>query len=234
MPLAFSFNKTKGHNLIFLYTMKKVLLVVGLALATMGANAQLFVGGGLGFNTGSNKNGDGDKASQVTSFNFAPEVGFSITDKLDAGIDLSIGTTKTTTWTTPGDNNTDVVVKGLSWRIAPFAQYSFVEFGKFKLLGKASLYINGNKETRPTGLGTGTIDATSTSYGLTVAPYLHYVLNDSFNLFAGLNFLGLNVGGTTNKSDGNKTGSSFNAGLSVNTFNVANVGAITIGAVYKF
>ena len=208
--------------------MKKVLLIIGLAVAAMTVNAQLFVGGGINFSTNVNKDADGDKTNQKTSFGFTPEIGYSLNDKLDAGLDLTIGLTKTTVWAT---SNTSTDTKTTNWEIAPFAQYSCVEFGNFKLIGKASLYIGGDKGAAPM---LGDDKYKTTSYGLRVAPSLHYSVSDNITIFGNLNFLQLGLGGTTAKYDGDKTGSNFKANFGVNTFNVANTGNIQIGAVYKF
>ncbi len=213
--------------------MKKALLTVALAVATLvGANAQWFVGGGIGFNTNTAKDGDGNQLYKSNEFTFTPEVGYSLTEKLDVGLDLSIGTEKT-------KEGADPEAKGSSWAVAPFAQYSFIEFGKFKVIGKASLSVGGTSGY-DIDATTGDIELAGDdklkmmAFGLNITPSLHYVLSDKFTVFGNLNFLTLGFNSATVKYDGDKVGSltGFNFGVDAN--NLANTGNIQLGFVYKF
>ncbi|MDL2315155.1 hypothetical protein LJC16_02735, partial [Bacteroidales bacterium OttesenSCG-928-C19] len=125
-----------------------------------------------------------------------------------------------------------------NWQVAPYIRYSFVEFGKFKVLGKASLYVEGSKNDL---LAT---EVKTTEFGLNIVPMLTYDLSEKFALFTDLNFLGF--GFAYNKvKDGNAT---TRFGLNIDANDVISVGGasvdmsngtfsdplIRIGFAYKF
>lgn len=195
--------------------MKKILLVVSLFCATvMVANAQLYVGGALGLGFGSVKNNDGDKLYSTTTFALFPEVGYSLNEKVDLGISVGFGLASLKP--EGGD-----AIKATSWEVAPYLRYSVVEFGKFKLMGKASLYAMGIKDAD---------EVETTKLGLSVIPVLGYGISDNFVLLANLNFFSFGFDNTSVK-DG---GSTFGFGLGVNTNNALNTGDFTIGFAYIF
>ncbi|MBQ9361911.1 MAG: outer membrane beta-barrel protein [Bacteroidaceae bacterium] len=72
--------------------MKKIILTALVAVATLSANAQFYVGGALGFQGKTNKvdDGKGGTTNETKStFTIAPEVGYSINENWDAGIALN-------------------------------------------------------------------------------------------------------------------------------------------------
>ncbi len=194
--------------------MKKILLVVGLICATMVANAQLYVGGSLGFGTSTVKNDDGDKLYTNTNFSLFPEVGFSLNEKIDLGISVGFGMTS---YKPEGGDKQ----KTNNWEVAPYIRYSVVEFGKLKVMGKGSLYVKGNEDQSETK---------STSFGLSVTPVLGYTVSEHFILLANLNFLSLSIDNTKVK-DGDST---FGFNLGIDTNNAANTNNFAIGFAYIF
>jgi len=194
--------------------MKKLLTLAVAALFVMSASAQLYVGGSLGLGFGSVKNDNGDKLYSTTTFSLFPEIGYSLSEKMDLGISFGFGMTSLK----PDGGD---ALKTNAWEVAPYLRYSLVEFGKFKVMAKASLYVAGDE----------TIDEVkTTSFGLSVIPVLGYGLSDNFILLANLNCFGLGVDNTKVK-DGNST---FGLGLGANTNNVLNTGDFTIGFAYIF
>ncbi len=97
--------------------MKKFLMMVAFVAATMTANAQVYVGGGLGFN--SHDNG----AESSTAFEIMPEVGYQLDDKLAVGITLGY------------ESEADGDITTLS--LAPYARYTFVSWDKVSLFADA-------------------------------------------------------------------------------------------------
>ena len=202
--------------------MKKVVLVIGLAVASMAVNAQLYVGGSLGFSSDSetSKNAKNEKSA----FTFSPEVGYYLSEKLDVGVDLSI---------TSGQ----VGGQGYSeFAAAPYARYSVLQFGKFEVIGKASVGFGAFDYSKIAG-GKGT------KLGVNVSPILAYGLTDNWVLFTQLNCLSLNFTATT--PDGGDTYTHFGFGVDANNLvNTAEkidvaatdpiVSGIQIGFVYKF
>lgn len=69
--------------------MKKIILTALVAVATLSANAQVYVGGNLGFQGRTNKNVKDENVTKST-FTVSPEVGYSFNEKWDAGIALNM------------------------------------------------------------------------------------------------------------------------------------------------
>ncbi len=212
--------------------MKKGLLTVALVIATIfGASAQVWIGGAAGFNSNSIKNDDGNNILSASEFSIIPEIGYSVNDKIGVGLTLGFGTEG-------AKRRTNERISGSSFSIAPFVQYTALELGKFQLIGRATLGFDSH-----TGYGfnedgivelIGDDNSKLTSFGVNVTPFLHYVINDKFNVFGAMNFLSLNFASMSVKYDGEKLGSVnvFNFGVDAN--NVANTGALQIGFIYKF
>lgn len=94
--------------------MKRVLLVLVLALATFTAKAQFYVGGSLGLN---------DKPA----YSIAPEVGFNLNNNMTVGCVLS--------WKNEGDNEGDEYV------FAPYFRYYLVDIGPARIFCDALLEL---------------------------------------------------------------------------------------------
>ena len=65
--------------------MKKILLMAAFAVATLTANAQVWIGGGLGFNYEKPKDVDA-----ATIINIAPQVGYVLDEKFGLGLELQL------------------------------------------------------------------------------------------------------------------------------------------------
>ena len=97
-------------NLINKLIMKKILLLLVVAVASLTASAQIYVGGDLGFW----HNDDADK----TVFSIAPSVGYELSESWAIGGELKYS------WVKDGDQN---------MAIAPYARWSFFESGIVRL-----------------------------------------------------------------------------------------------------
>lgn len=128
---------------------------------------------------------------------------------------------------------TDEVKAGaFTWGVAPFFRYNVVSFGKFGIAAEAKLAFGGavynvkDEDAKPTEF----------NFGIGVTPYLTYGLNDHWELETGLNFLTL--GYSFSQIDYDVAGAdkekSHLFGIGVDANNIATLGAITIGATYKF
>ena len=190
---------------------KTILIMLASVLCTGFVNAQVYLGCSLCFNTNTAKPEVGDKTT-TTSFSFAPEVGYSLSSKFDIGIALGISNSKTKTGNLEDKSN--------EWAIAPYARYSVVEFGKFSVLGQADLFIAGGERN----------SQKFTSFGLDIHPVLKYDLSDRFSLLTNLNLL--NFGFSQTKIKDVRTTTNF--GLGIYSDDVATLGAISVGFIYKF
>ena len=137
--------------------MKKVFLAVVVMFATVTmSSAQVFVGGGVGFDlTGGKYKGGGasiDKPSGM-AFNFTPKVGYYLSDDLAIGLEvglvsLSMKTPKELTYS--GD---EIKQSIFGWGVSAFARQKLVGDEKISLHLEGSIGIAGakgkTKDARP-------------------------------------------------------------------------------------
>ena len=101
--------------------MKQILMLAAIAMASMTASAQLWVGGNIGYNY--NDNGAGTETSYLS---ISPEIGYSLSDKWDLGLNF--------------DYEMGKVKKGATiheFSFNPYARYTFAKSGI------ASFFIDG-------------------------------------------------------------------------------------------
>lgn len=195
--------------------MKKILFVVILVCAGMAANAQFFIGGSLGAGIASTNNDNGDKVKTTMNYSIHPDFGYSFNKYLDLGITAGYGITLEKL---EGDND---FTTGGSYTVSPYLRCRLVEFGRFKVMAKATLYLSGT---------TGDLGYKTFNTGLNISPVLGYNLSNHFILLADLNVFNLGFGYSKIK-DGDGT-VKFNLGADSN--NVMNTGSIKIGFAYIF
>lgn len=215
--------------------MKKLLftLIAVIGLASM-ASAQLYVGGSIGFSSdgGKTKLADGTeiKHAKTAEFGLMPRVGYFLNDNLSVGAILNISYTKDT------DAGADPYWESMtSLGIAPFVRWNFYSIGKFGINLEGGFgfdYGTGNYKDKPSNT-----KFSGTNFGLFVRPVLTYDISRNITLEANLNFFGLeyNTTSTTVKvGDDKASTTNNNFGIGANADNVFNVGAITVGFIYKF
>lgn len=138
--------------------MKKVFLTIALAAFAFAANAQLFVGANLGFNTSNGTSQtvytsgnttvttDGVLPSS-TDFYFMPKIGYQLNDKMAAGIILGYSSSTTVTTLTnpygPLANNYEGTrtVASSTLNFTPFFRYNLMELNNFTLFCEAAIPI---------------------------------------------------------------------------------------------
>ena len=64
--------------------MKKILVAAVVAFSSLAANAQIWMGGSLGFDYT-----DNDNSKAVTTFTISPEVGYTLDEKWDLGLAIN-------------------------------------------------------------------------------------------------------------------------------------------------
>ena len=94
--------------------MKKIMLSLMMALVSVCASAQVYIGGTAGIS--SNKIGDGDSK---TAYKLIPEIGYQFNNKWDAGIEVGIQKGDVCKIARVGDATT--------FTIAPYVRYTAVE-----------------------------------------------------------------------------------------------------------
>ena len=205
--------------------MKKLFITLALAAATfVGANAQLFVGGDLGVQVQATKQDDKVKDDVNWGFSIDPKIGYELSDKLSAGAYISSGYTSTE------DKILDTKSSAFNWGILPFVRYNVINFGKFGIAAEATVGVAGvhydNGNNNPSDI----------TLGINVAPYLTYAYDEHWEFEAGLSFLSLGYNFTSHNPDQSGVENTYthNFGLGVDLDNIATLGAIRIGAIYKF
>lgn len=149
--------------------MKKIILTAIVAVASLGANAQIWVGGQLGFNYNTVKFGD-DKL-ETTTFSLAPEVGYTLSDKLDIAIALRED------YASQKDGES---VNAFS--VNPYVRYTFYQ------TGKVGFFVDGGFS-----VGVQSFDGSDdnlTIWGIGIRPGVKYAASDKVTLVASFGGLG--------------------------------------------
>ena len=94
--------------------MKKIMLSLMMALVSVCASAQVYIGGTAGIS--SNKIGDGDSK---TAYKLIPEIGYQFNNQWEAGIEVGIQKGEVCKLSAVGDATT--------FTIAPYVRYTAVE-----------------------------------------------------------------------------------------------------------
>lgn len=145
-----------------LFYMKKILVVLAAALMAVTANAQWYVGGSLLFDTAKNTDQYGKSMARIE---FAPEVGYTISDKSALGVSFSF----------------DNIGGGTGVEIAPYYRYFMTK------MGPVSLFVDGQLLLDFRSLGGG--ESTST-FGLGVAPGIAIPVSDNLSFVGHLGRIG--------------------------------------------
>jgi long-subunit fatty acid transport protein len=199
------------------------------------SQAQWYVGGELGFNTMGGKNkpktGSDSKLDRTTAFTIAPMAAYQLTDKFAVGARIGFGFESTTQFNYSG--NDDRKVNTTEFGIGVFANYICMQFGKFLVLTEGGIDFNHAGEKSK--LGSTSEDGNKYNiFNIGIKPVLAYDMNSKIRLTCALNFMALRFSSESTKyPDDNKETENF-FGFGVNTDNVARIGAITVGFLYKF
>lgn len=100
--------------------MKKFLLAAALVVASLSANAQVYLGGGISLH--SEDPGEGDTK---TTINLVPELGYKLDDKLSIGVKLGYEHSK------QGDKSSN------DYTFEPYVRYTFAKWNKVGVFGEA-------------------------------------------------------------------------------------------------
>ena len=145
--------------------MKKILLTALVAVSALAANAQVWVGGSLGFTSQDN---DGAKTSYIQ---IAPEVGYTLTDGIDLAIKLGFRSTKP-----------DGVDASTEFTINPYVRYTFYQ------TGAVGFFIDGGAEIVTTNSDVPGFDKAEVGFG--IKPGLKFAASDKVTFVAHLGNLG--------------------------------------------
>ncbi len=194
--------------------------------------AKLFVGGNLNLNSNSLSTTSGTTTVNGDSqfkWNFAPEVGYYLSDNLAIGLSLGI---ESSSVTSPISDTANSVTSSITWVVSPFARYSFAKTGNFSFFGEGNLIIGGGSSQVTTGSTILQGPATST-FGIGVQPGIFYDLSDKVSLIATLGGLSYSNAGTS-ETIGTGTTAVTTTSASPNLNFGLGLNNLSFGAIVKF
>jgi hypothetical protein len=184
--------------------MKKFLMTIAAAFAAVSMNAQVYVGGSLGF--ASYDNG----ADSKTSFKLLPEIGFSLDENMALGIVLGYEQGKVTDAV---DSETGSIDYPKTFSVAPYLRYSFAKFGPVSVFADAQLsYKNIDRDGYK-----------DNAFGIGILPGVAVNLGEKLSFVSHFGYLGYNQ--IKADTDGAKARSSVGLDLT---------NALTFGLYYNF
>lgn len=176
--------------------MKKKILAVAAALFALSANAQMWVGGALGFDYSPRSNSH----ARTTTFTISPSVGYDLNEKWGLGLNLSLSLSDHSNKTITAMGRTDSSGNTHSYSVSPFVRFSFAKSGKatFFVDGAVSfgLFKSHNDYYRESWISsTTTVDnQESTSDGYTLMaglrPGVKFAVAEHLDLIAMTGFIG--------------------------------------------
>lgn len=196
-----------------------MILAALVAVASLSANAQVWVGGEVGFSAGKTTV-DGTKFGAGADFNLIPEIGYTLNDKFDIAVAIGIahanGNGKAYTGTI---GKFDAGGKGIgdynrnAFTLNPYIRYKFAQAGDFTFFvdggfSYTMIHYSGN-------------DDNANQWGLGFKPGIAYNISDKVSLVAHIGRLDYNF-----FKQGDVKNNEFNMGVSGN--------ALSFGAYVSF
>ena len=121
--------------------MKKILMTLAMGMMALTMNAQMYVGGGFGFQSVTPEVGDGD-----TSFKFLPECGMQFNDKWGAGVQIGYISDKGGAYNLNADN---------AFVFAPYARYTALKLKNVNLFFDGGFEYTQSKKPKVTAFAVG-------------------------------------------------------------------------------
>lgn len=150
--------------------MKKIMMTMAAAMVAVAMNAQVYVGGSLGFASYDNGN------KTQTAFKFLPEIGYNFDENMAVGITLGYTQGSTDAAWLLNDPSEDVK----TFSVAPYLRYTFAK------TGKVSFFADGRFEYAH-------IDndgAKANAFGVGIVPGISVALTDNLSFVSHIGFLG--------------------------------------------
>ena len=214
--------------------MKKAYLIMMFAgMMAVSVQAQYFAGGSLGVDFKESSSSWGTSTSSGPSslaFDVSPMVGYYLSDKLGAGVKISLGMSM------DNDRRDDPTkYREFEWGFGPFLRYSVLTRGDFSVLIEGGVGVFGSSSKEISGTIT---DKGPSTIGveLSVGPLLSYSLTSRVNLEASSNLARFGFSTQTRKygtgdSQSKSSSSSFGFGVDSNDFFSS---PYRIGMIFKF
>ena len=208
----------------------RVFLIVLFSFFYVSLNAQVFVGGNFGLNTSMDTDTEGSTTIAKTShlgFLLSPKAGIFLSEKIAAGAALGWSYSRSRSHLDP-----ETISTSSSIAITPFLRYYALAWNKFSVFGQGNIGVSFSGSTSKVG-DVSTEGPKTNLFHINVYPGLAYNVSDKLSLETSINFLSFGYYTQTEKDETFKeitSGFNFGAGLD----NLFTVGAISIGAIFKF
>lgn len=157
--------------------MKKILLTALVAVSALTANAQVWLGGSLGYK---HTDTDGIEATKHNVFEIAPEIGYSLSDKVDLALALGFSSDKLG----KADAETHFTVN-------PYVRYTFYQ------TGAVGFFVDGGFWVKTTS-----VDGQKAEWGIGFRPGVKFAASDKVTFVASVGALG--YAGNVNNVDKQK------------------------------
>ena len=167
--------------------MKKMILTALVAVASLAANAQVWVGGEVGFSA-TKTSIDGNKKGAAARFNLLPEIGYSINDKFDIALTIGLSHANANGDYFEGSKNFDTFggiyddVNRNAFTINPYVRYKFANAGDF------TFFVDGGFSY--TMIHYSGADDNGNQWAIGFKPGIAYSLTDKVSLVAHVGDLG--------------------------------------------
>ena len=195
-----------------------MILAALVAVASLSANAQVWVGGEVGFSAGKTTN-NGTKLGAGADFNLIPEIGYTLNDKFDIAVAIGIAHNNGNGKAYAGSEGYDAYgmvlddVNRNAFTLNPYVRYKFANAGDFTFFvdggfSYTMIHYSGN-------------DDNANQWGLGFKPGIAYNISDKVSLVAHIGRLDYNF-----FKQGDIKNNEFNMGVSGN--------ALTFGAYVSF
>lgn len=197
-------------------------MTVVAACAAVSMNAQMYVGGGIGFQNNKTNNGTvGIPATTETTrtgFTFSPEFGMALDDKMGVGIVLDYTSVKNKVeyvGTAAGTPSVDATVTTIGLR--PYLRYQLLQLGKVNVFldGGVNLAFESQKDMK-----------SAMDLGLFAQPGIAYSINDQWSIAAHIRnmfTIGYHKGAVPDVAGAPDAPTSFNAAVNTGGFNTGNI-----------
>jgi len=226
--------------------MKKLLLALVIVAGTFFCNAQVFIGGNIGYGlqTGKTESQIGtqttsENSPKVSTFEINPFVGYMFNKSVGIGLDFGYGLSTTKSEFEQLNEIVKIKSNSSAWTVAPFFRWVFGNFERVKLYADTKVSFKGINSTAKATNGNNTETVKGPKefdWGIAIVPGIKFMLNNHISMNGKINLLSLGYASskvTKETGDGSKVAkevektNTFGIGLNEKT-------AITLGFVYTF
>ena len=176
--------------------MKKIVMTLVAAAMATAMNAQVYVGGSLGFSFGKDKTEYRESGltftdeTKTSSIEFLPEIGYNLNDNMAVGVAFGLSYDK---YEVPVvDEVYTKTTKGTVYKFNPYFRYYFAKWDKVSLFADAQLGIGFGKTTKENLVEIGgyklmeSTDVKSQQYSFAIVPGIAYTPTEKISIVAKL------------------------------------------------